>query len=45
MINRIMIWIRDFDRKFDRVIWNSTFWSRDFDREIWSMSFVKTFWN
>ena len=40
-INRIMIWIWNFDR----VIWNSTIWSRGFDREIWSLGFVKTFWS
>ena len=41
MINRIIIWIWNFDR----VIWNSTIWSRGFDREIWSLGFVKTFWS
>jgi len=45
MINRIIIWIWNFDRDFDRVIWNSTIWSRGFDREIWSLGFVKTFWS
>ena len=43
MMNSIMIWIKDFNRDFDRVIWNSTIWSKGINTsKSWSSIGINT---